>query len=96
MPRLRATTVVAGNANAGKLNRSQREIANAGGNTTMHADEEFEELPRNAHASARQLRFPARHEQYPRQAAALIVGTPEHTALVAALKENFPEIYETN
>jgi hypothetical protein len=61
----------------------------------MHTDEEFEEVPKDAHASARMLRFPFRREQHSRQAPALRVGTPEHIALVAALKENFPEIYET-
>ena len=61
----------------------------------MHTDDEIEKLPRDAHASPRMLRFPVGREPYPRQSAALVVGTPEHTALVAALKEHFPEIYET-
>jgi hypothetical protein len=61
----------------------------------MHTDKEFEEVPKDAHASARMLRFPVRREQHSRQAPALRAGTPEHSALVAALKEHFPEIYET-
>jgi len=57
---------------------------------------ESEELTKDDYASPRMLHFPVRHELHPHKTPALIVGTPEHAALVAAVKENFPEIYETN
>lgn len=62
----------------------------------MLTDEKCEEQTNRAHASAKMLRFPVRREQHSQQPPAFIIGTPEHAALVAALKENFPEIYETN
>jgi hypothetical protein len=61
----------------------------------MVTNEECEERPKRAHTSGRMLRFPVRLERYSSKVKALIIGTPEHTALVAALRENFPEIYET-
>jgi hypothetical protein len=60
----------------------------------MLTDQECEELQKDAQASARMLRFPVRRERHSRPTSALRAGTPEHSALVAALKENFPEIYE--
>jgi hypothetical protein len=62
----------------------------------MQSRNESEELTKDTPASPRMLRFPVRHEQHPHPTPALIVGTQEHAALVAAVKENFPEIYETN
>jgi hypothetical protein len=62
----------------------------------MQSGKETEELTKDAPASPRMLRFPVRHEQHPHPTQALVVGTPEHAALVAAVKENFPEIYEAN
>jgi hypothetical protein len=62
----------------------------------MQDGKKSEELTKHAYASPRMLHFPTRHEQHPHPSQALVVGTPEHAALVAAVKENFPEIYETN
>jgi len=42
------------------------------------------------------MRFPVKRAPFPRQNPATIVGTPEHAALVEAVKRNFPEIYDTN
>jgi hypothetical protein len=62
----------------------------------MQPAKESEQLPKDSHAFPRMLHFPVRPEQRAPQTQPLIVGTPEHAALVAAVKENFPEIYETN
>ena len=43
----------------------------------------------------RTLRFPVKRDPQPRQILSRTVGTPEHTELVEALMQNFPEIYET-
>ena len=42
------------------------------------------------------MRFPVKRAPFPHQNPATIVGTPEHAALVEAVKRNFPEIYDTN
>ena len=44
----------------------------------------------------RTLRFPVKRDPHPRQILARTAGTPEHAELVEALRQNFPEIFETN
>jgi hypothetical protein len=41
-------------------------------------------------------RFPILRDLDERAVLALTIGTPEHAELVAAVKRNFPEVYETN